>query len=103
MRKKQTRFLLLIASCLLIGGYFWLYPLTGYKTQTVYYRLRENPEITIEFQMQDIGARGYHKRMVKVEPGILWDTVSPVDINTLDKTRWRKVDEYVNELGLKGG
>lgn len=53
--------------------------------------------------MQDIGARGYHKRMVKVEPGILWDTVSPVDINTLDKTRWRKVDEYVNELGLKGG
>jgi hypothetical protein len=75
---------------------------TPYKTQSIVYRNIDDPEVTIEFQMKDIGARGYLKRTVRVEPGVLWDSVSKVDIGSIDEKEWQKVNEYVNEHGLKG-
>lgn len=76
---------------------------TPYKTQTILYRHVDNPDVVIELQMKDIGARGYLRRTVRVAPGLLWDSVEEVDLQSIDSNEWRRVDEYVNEHGLKGG
>jgi hypothetical protein len=81
-------------------------PISGlhspYKTQTVMYRSKTNPDIRIEFQMQDIGAFGYNERIIKISPGYFFDSTQEIDVKEIDTLNWAKVDEYVNELGLKG-
>jgi hypothetical protein len=74
---------------------------TPYKTQTILYRSIEDPDVTIEFQMKDVGGRGYLKRVVKIEPGFFWDRATGVDLEAVDQSKWRRVDEDVNEHGLK--
>ncbi|AXX93022.1 hypothetical protein CPU12_07375 [Malaciobacter molluscorum LMG 25693] len=76
---------------------------TPYKTQSIQYRNIQNPNITIQFQMKDIGARGYLKRTVIVKPGILWDKVNEINVNTIDKSKWYRDYKYINELKIKGG
>jgi hypothetical protein len=80
---------------------YWMNNEQPYCTQHIYYRLISNPSVTIELQMQDIGARGYNRRIVKVTPCRVYDSVVLIDTNTIDKKLWKKVDEEVNELGLK--
>jgi hypothetical protein len=74
---------------------------TPYKTQTILYRSIEDPDVTIEFQMKDVGGRGYLKRTVQVEPGFFWDRITNVELKAVDRSKWRQVDEDVNEHGLK--
>ena len=74
---------------------------TPYKTQTILYRGIEDPGVTIEFQMKDVGGRGYLKRTVQVEPAFFWDRITDVDLEAIDRSKWRRVDEDVNEHGLK--
>lgn len=74
---------------------------TPYKTQTILYRNIEDPDLTIEFQMKDVGGRGYLKRVVQVDPGFFWDRATGVDLEAVDQSKWRRVDEDVNEHGLK--
>ena len=74
---------------------------TPYKTQTILYRSIEDPGVTIEFQMKDVGGRGYLKRTVQVEPGFFGDRITDVDLEAIDESIWRHVDEDINEHGLK--
>lgn len=74
---------------------------TPYKTQTILYRIIEDPGVIIEFQMKDVGGRGYLKRVVQIEPGFFWDRATGVDLEAVDQSKWRRVDEDVNEHGLK--
>ncbi len=77
---------------------------SGYKTQDIIYRQKGNTDNRIEYQMEDIGALGYNRRTVKIiqlTPLLQWITTT--DTDDIDTNVWTKVDEYVNELGLKGG
>lgn len=76
----------------------------GFKTQDILFRSKKFSNITVEFQMEDIGAFGYNRRTVRViqlTPMLKWTTF--IEIDKIDLNEWMKVDEYVNELGLKGG
>ena len=53
--------------------------------------------------MQDSGAFGYNRRIVKVSKGLIFNSTESIDTSIIDKSKWNRVDEYVNELGLKGG
>lgn len=76
---------------------------SNYKTQEIIYRNKANKNSTIEFQMQDIGAFGYNRRIVKVTKGIFFDSAILIDTSLIDKSKWNRVDEYKNEIGFKGG
>lgn len=82
-------------------GFFGVFSL--YKTQTILFRNAQDPSITIEFQMKDVGARGYKRRTVKVEPFLIWDTIQEIDISSINRKDWIEVNENINELGLRGG
>ena len=71
---------------------FWIFNpfaisnlLTSYKTQTVIFENKKSSKITIEFQMKDIGALGYKRRIVKVERGLLFNQYTIIDTTNIDK------------------
>ena len=74
----------------------------SWRTQTILFEHRTNSLRTIEYQMQDKGARGYNRRIVKrtkVLPLLSWIVLTKT--NDLSDTDWKKVNLEVNELGLK--
>ncbi len=81
-----------------------LFHLSSWKTQEILYRSRTHKNHRIELQMRDIGAFGYHRRIVEVKPFLFFDLPSEIDTAGINKKKnWYRVDEYVNELELKGG
>lgn len=106
-RKSKILFLILSIFLLLALSVLFFNPTgylrSSYKTQTIIYRSKRNPNIRIEFQMQDIGAFGYKRRIVKISPGYFFDSVQDIDLIDFDTLEWMKVNEDVNELKLKGG
>lgn len=77
---------------------------SGYKTQDILYRQIDNPNNRIEHVWEDIGAFGYNKtyqKVIRITPLFEWRVNT--DPRNLDKSSWKEVNEYVNELGLKGG
>ena len=85
-------------------GYFsafldWRGP---WRTQTVKYRNLHLANRTIEFQMQDKGARGYNRRtvdVIRLLPFLRWTT--EISNSEPDSLTWKLVNEDINELGLK--
>ncbi len=75
----------------------------NWKTQTIIYQNIEDDNLTIEYQMQDIGALGYNKRKVKVRYLTnLFTIVTPIDLDTISESDWLLLNKEVNESGLKG-
>lgn len=76
----------------------------GYKTQTITHRNNKNPEECIAFQMEDIGALGYKRRTIIVTPVCCFLQVEQeINPDSFNYSKWKQVDEEINELGLKGG
>ena len=74
----------------------------SWKTQTVLYQNRHFTFKKVEFQMQDVGAFGFNKRTVAViYLSNLFMIVRPVENDIDESVEWIKVDQVVNELGLK--
>ena len=74
----------------------------SWKTQTVLYQNEHLTFNKVEFQMQDVGALGYNKRIVEVlylTPFFIITSEIPNDIET--RVEWIKVDKEINELDLK--
>ncbi|MEQ8474094.1 MAG: hypothetical protein RIC35_23060 [Marinoscillum sp.] len=74
----------------------------SWRTQTILFEHQTNSLRTVEYQMQDKGARGYNRRIVKrtkVLPLLSWNVLTKTD--DLSETDWKKVNLEVNELGLK--
>lgn len=95
---------LLVANTSIAVYYVFLDWRGEWKTQSIEYQNLQLVNRTIEFQLQDIGARGYHRRFVdriKILPFLEW--TKEVEIDSVDASSWLKVDIYVNEMGLKGG
>lgn len=75
---------------------------SSWKTQEVIYQNSYCPANKVEFQMKDMGALGYKRRRVEV---MYWSrffiTCTLVDEDIEQKDYWIKVEQVVNELGLK--
>lgn len=79
-----------------------LFSTSAWRTQTILYQNEHIGFKTVEFQMQDMGALGYHKRTVEVfylTPYFMITSEVPNDIDK--RVEWVRVDIDVNELGLK--
>lgn len=72
------------------------------KTQTVLYRNLDNSDKTIDIQVRaDKFAFGYKDRIIalyKLAPFMAW--TSDIDTIQIDKSKWEKVDLYLNEMEL---
>ena len=99
-----TGLVLLVAIVVLAGPLRVLFSISPYKTQNVLFEHKSLPFTRIEHQVQDIGAFGYKKRLVKatyITPLFMW--VHQIDTTDISKSDWLYVDKFVNELGLKDG
>lgn len=82
---KKILIIIPTVAILIIGLLFLLNPLifwhigSPYKTQEIIFRNKSDKNITIEYQMQDSGAFGYNRRIVKVSKGLLFDSTEPID------------------------
>lgn len=96
--------ILSLVVCLNLGYLRIIFNSTNWKTQTIIYQNIEADNLTIEYQMQDIGAFGYNKRTVSVNNIIgLFAVIKPIDIDTISKTNWKLLNKHINEIELKGG
>jgi len=104
-RKKVLGLTLPILTLILIfilGPLKIVFAAGAWQTQTVEYQNRHLSFNRVEFQMQDIGTLGYHRRTVQVlylTPLFMITSSVPQDIDK--DSDWIKVDKEVNELGLK--
>jgi len=93
---------IILTLILVVGPMKILSSTDAWRTQTILYQNGHLSFKTIEFQMQDIGALGYNRRTVEViylTPLFMLISEVPNDIDK--RVEWVKVDEDVNELGLK--
>lgn len=73
----------------------------AWRTQKILYQNEHFRFKTVEFQMQDIGARGYNERTVEVIYLTPVFMLTSEPHKSVDKRiEWVKVDKEVNELGL---
>jgi hypothetical protein len=93
---------LTLIGILIIGPLRIAFSSTAWKTQTVIYQNGHLNFKKVEFQMQDVGALGYNKRTVEViYLTDLFMIVIPVEKDIHERIEWIKVDQEINELGLK--
>lgn len=92
-------FILVGIACFLKAFFTWG---GDWKTQTVLYRNFDNSDKTINIQLRaDKFAFGYKDRVIalyKIAPFMAW--TSDVDTAQIDKSKWEKVDLYLNEMEL---
>lgn len=90
-----------LAICFVIAFLNWG---GDWKTQTVIYRNKSNPRLTVEFRMRgDRFSFGYKKqtiRRLKLMPYI--DLVENADLTLMDTSEWKLVNEKINELHIPG-
>ena len=93
-----------IVSCLLSIGAGFFNIVADYKTQEIVFWQKNNPDNKIVYKWQDLGALGYNKshfKIIRINPVFEWET--SVIYEEIDTSKWHEVNEYVNELNLKGG
>lgn len=93
----------IVISVLSIGSFSTFLDWRGpWRTQTLKYQNLHLANRTIEFQMQDKGARGYNRRtvdVIRLLSFLSWTTKTST--SELDTLTWKLLNEDVNELGLK--
>ena len=94
--------IIILIVILIVGPIKILFSTGAWQTQTILYQNGHLSFKTVEFQMQDIGARGYNDRTVEVlYLTQLFMVTNQVPIDIDKRVEWVKVDKDVNELGLK--
>ncbi len=106
MKKKLLLSFVIISFCILLfiglKNPFVFYNLfSSYKTQTIIYVHKNNPELSIEFQMKDIGALGYKRRVIKRNKKSFFKQEIVIDTTKINLSKWKKVTIDKNELNLK--
>ena len=94
--------ILTLIGIFIIGPKNIIFSSSTWKTQSVLFQDKNLNFKKVEFQMQDVGNFGYNKRTVEVT--YLTDffmIVKPVGEYINEKNEWIKIDEEINELGLK--
>lgn len=103
---KQPKYVMpLIGSIMVCLTLFFLLSSDGakdWKTQTILFEHGKN-RAKIEFQLKDIGSRGYLRRTVEVTRYLfVFSTITEVNTDKLDGS-WKAVNRHINEMELKGG
>ena len=94
--------LILVAFIVVKGPTLILFSTGAWQTQTILYQIEDLKFNMVELQMQDNGAMGYHKRTVEVVYLTnLFIIVKEVPDNIDKRAEWIRVNEDINELGLK--
>lgn len=92
-------FLIVGVACFLKAFFTWG---GDWKTQTRIYENVERPNKTIDIQLRaDKFNFGYKERVIAIDhiaPFMQWTT--DVDTTTLDASKWKRVDLYLNEMQL---
>ena len=104
--KKYLLSFIIIAFCISIfiglkNPFVFYNIFSSYKTQTILYVHKNNPELSIEFQMKDIGALGYKRRIIKRNKKLYFKQEIVIDTTKIDMSKWRKVNIDKNKLNLK--
>lgn len=93
---------IILIAVLIIGPEKVIFSAGAWRTQSVLYQNGHLSFKKIEFQMQDIGGRGYNSRTVEVlylTPFFMITNKVPDDID--NKIEWIKTNKDINQLGLK--
>ena len=73
-----------------------------WKTQTILYQHKHAKNRTMEYQMRDVGAAGYNRRVIdktSIIPFVAWiRRTDPKEI--VDTDQWTELNIEINELGL---
>lgn len=108
LKGKKLRIISSITFIILFLGLFYnyfdrlWYLSSPWKTQTILYENNHLNIKKIEFQMQDMGALGYNKRIVQVTYLTKYlMIVSEIDTGNVNTLEWSKVNKEINELELK--
>lgn len=93
---------IILSLIIIVGPMKILFSTGAWRTQTILYQNRHLSFKTVEFQMRNLGARGYNKQTVEVFYLTSFFMIISEVPNDIDKRiEWDKVDKDVNELGLK--
>ena len=86
----------------LLMNFVFILGFGAWKDYNILYVKKADAEVKVAEQIFDKGALGYgSRRIVKVKPILfIFKTVTPVDTTTLDKNKWKRIDEHVL---FKGG
>lgn len=91
---------IIFSVCLVVAVLTWT---NIWNTQAILYRNKKNPQQTIEYRMRNKYGFGFEKQIVrkkKILPYI--DDIVVADTTTIDKSKWIRVNELVNEMGFPG-
>jgi hypothetical protein len=86
--------------CLAMAILTWT---NNWKTQAILYRNTKHPRQTIEYRMRSKYGFGFEKQIVRkkrIFPYI--DDIVIADTTLIDKSKWIRVNEIVNEMGFPG-
>jgi len=102
LSKKYVVFLLLtvFSACFAIAVLTWA---DNWKTQAIFYRNAKHTRQTIEYRMRSKYGYGFEKQIVRkkrILPFI--DDIIIADTAKIDKSKWIRVNEIVNEMGFPG-
>lgn len=93
---------LVLIGIFILGPMKMVFKSSVWKTQIILYQSKQLSFKKVEFQMQDVGALGYHKRTKEITYLTdLFMIVNPIDKDINESLEWVKVEKVVNELGLK--
>lgn len=102
LSKKYVVLLLLIvfSVCLAMAVLTWT---NTWKTQVIFYRNSKHPQQTIEYRMRSKYGYAYEKQIVRKKKLLpFMDDIIAVDTNTIDKSKWIRVNENINEMMFPG-
>jgi hypothetical protein len=87
----------ILAIGMLFGSFFLMfsYGFGAWVDEKIIYRKKDDPDVTINQQLWDIGAFGYGgQRTVKVTPFFeLWNLIEEVDTTNIDTEKWVSVQK----------
>lgn len=102
LSKKYIALLLLIvfAVCLGVAVLTWT---NNWKTQAILYRNSKHPRQTIEYRMRSKYGYGFEKQLIRKKRILPYiNDIAIADTSTIDKSKWIRVNEIVNEMGFPG-
>ncbi|WP_284653242.1 hypothetical protein [Flavobacterium terrisoli] len=93
-------FLIVFSVCLAVAVLTWA---DNWKTQSILYRNTKHPQQTIEYRMRSKHGYGFEKQIVRRKRILPYlDNIIVVDTTAIDKSKWIRVNEMVNEMGIPG-
>jgi hypothetical protein len=102
LSKKYIVLLLLIvfSVCLGVAVLTWT---NNWKTQAILYRNSKHPRQTIEYRMRSKYGYGFEKQLIRKKRILPYiNDIAIADTSTIDKSKWIRVNEIVNEMGFPG-